>query len=45
MHHHVGELALIGPAGERRDEDQMAGGGDGEELGDALHHRQNDDLL
>ena len=45
MHHDVGELALVRPTGQRRNEDEMAGGGNRQELGDPLHHGKHDDLL
>ncbi len=35
---------LIRPAEELRHQDEVAGGGDGQEFGDALHHRQNQDV-
>ncbi len=36
MHHDVGQHALVGPAGERRNEKQVARRGDRQEFGDAL---------
>ena len=43
-HHDVGQEALVRPAGERRHQQQVAGGGDRQEFGDALDQGQDDDL-
>jgi len=45
MHHHVGENALIFPAGQCRNENQMPRRRNGEEFRDPLHHGEHDDLF
>ena len=45
MHHDVGELALVRPACQGGNEDEVSGGGNGQEFGDPLHHGKHDDLL
>ena len=44
VHHGVKGETLIRPAEKVRHQDQMAGGGDGEELGHALDHAEHDAL-
>ena len=45
MRHDIGELALIGPMHQLGDQDQVARGGDRQELRDPLHYGKHDDLL
>jgi hypothetical protein len=44
VHHDVGQQPLVRPAGQRRNQQQMARGGDRQEFGDALDESQYDDL-
>ena len=45
MRHDIDDDALILPMHQLGNENQMPGGGNRQELGDALHHREHDDLL
>jgi hypothetical protein len=45
MGHDVDHDALVRPAGQGGDQDQMAGGRDRKKFGDALDEGENDDLL
>ena len=45
MRHDVGKLALVGPTGQERDENEVAGGGNGQEFRDPLNHGKHDDLF
>ena len=45
MNHHVYDQALIFPSGQRRDQYQVAGGRNRQELGNALNDRQDDNLF
>ena len=45
MRQDIGELALVGPMHQLGDQDQVARGGDRQELRDPLHYGKHDDLL
>src|SRR5262245_18940558 len=45
MRHDVGKLALVGPTGQERYENEVAGGGNGQEFRDPLNHGKHNDLF
>ena len=45
MRHDVGELTLVWPACESWHQNEVAGGRNRQKFGDALHQRENDNLL